>query len=86
MPEEMRFSATETSPFPPRHSAVPMIAADPHWRALGHPGRSPFPPRYRSPNTIINVPAISQRPPAASSGGTVRTATRIARYVEPQMM
>ena len=61
-------------------------AADPHWRALGHPGRSPFPPRYRSPNTIINVPAISQRPPAASSGGTVRTATRIARYVEPQMM
>jgi hypothetical protein len=86
IPDEIRFSATETSPFPPRHKAVPMIAADRHWRALGHEGRSPLSLRDRRPNVIIRIPARVHRPPAASNGGTVLTATRIARYVEPQMM
>ncbi len=86
MPDEMRFSATETKPLPPRHNAVPMTAAEAHWRALGAAGRSPFSPGDRNPNASITLPAMDQRNPAARNGGTVRIATRIARYVEPQMM
>ena len=32
-----------------------------------------------------NTPAIAKRAPAMRSGGSVSTANRMARYVEPQM-
>ena len=86
MPDEMRFSATETKPLPPRHSAVPMTAAAIHWRALGFGGRSPLSSRDAKPKASIALPAMHHRTPAARNGGIVRIATRIARYVDPQMM
>ena len=36
--------------------------------------------------TSITAPATTKRTPAPSSGGTVSTMTRMARYVEPQTM
>jgi hypothetical protein len=75
-------SARTTPPLPTRSKRIPTMEAARH---CGHPGLSPS----RSPRRIAQAyrapPATRKRTAAMSSGGRVRTASRMARYVEPQM-
>jgi hypothetical protein len=80
MPEATVVSPSVTSPFPPRSRKPPMIAASRHSRrpGRGSPGRPRAVARYRM------TPAIRNRIEPIAKGGIVSTATRMARYVEPQ--
>jgi hypothetical protein len=53
--------------------------------AIDCSGARIVPPRRRTIAAMI-PPAAMKRVATASSGGSVSTATAIARYVEPQMM
>ena len=68
-------SAYDSAAFAPSISR-PTIAHPSHCARLG------LPPLITTGNMI--APAIRKRPPAISGGGSVSTATRIARYVLPQ--
>ena len=76
-PESSRVSAQATPPFPRRSRAPPTIAAARH---SCHVGRA----RPRLANAYSAIPATANRTADISSGGIVRSVTRIARYVEPQ--
>jgi hypothetical protein len=60
-------------------SSAPLTSAHPHSRGAGHPGRSRHPTHAAS-----TAPATRKRTPPIRNGGSVATATRMARYVEPQ--
>src|SRR5215207_2328641 len=79
-PDAIRCSAKETKPFPPSKSKVPTIASGFHCFNVGISS-----PAARRQMTRIR-PEIRNRNPACRKGGTVSTANRIARYVEPQTM
>src|SRR5215211_97843 len=78
IPEGTVCSAQATSPFPPSRSAVPTIAVDLQWPAVG--AGSPAARRH----TYKIAPEIKKRKEACRNGGMVSTEKRIARYVEPQ--
>ena len=78
-PESIRVSATWTSPTPNESSATPTPAAEMTSR---REARSERPRSARMPAST--AAAATNLVPAVSSGGSVRTASLIARYVEPQ--
>src|SRR5215216_4680556 len=78
IPEGIFFSASATSPLPPRRSRVPTIAVDFQFAVVGTES-----PAARLQRNRI-APEIKKRMDACRNGGMVSTANRIARYVEPQ--
>ena len=76
-------SAHTTSPLPPRHSAPPTIVAASQFRTVGRSYR--MWPRHTAQPYMI-APARMNRTPAIRNGGRVRSATRMARYVDPHTM
>ena len=75
-------SATVTTALAPGSSS-PTSGAP---RSCARVGRTAATPRRSARTPISTAPASPKRAPAPSSGGTVSTTTRIARYVEPQTM
>ena len=73
-------SATVTTALAP-HSSVPTRSAP---RSCARVGRIAAAPRKAATRTSMTTPASAKRTPAPSSGGTVSTMIRIAKYVEPQ--
>ena len=73
-------SATVTRPLPPPARSGPTTAAHASCLPVTRAG-----PRRTRSTIRSSTPATAKRSPAPSSGGTVRTMSRIARYVEPQM-
>jgi hypothetical protein len=71
-PESRRVSAQATPPLPTSSSAAPVIAAATHSRRVGRT-------RPRAANAYKATPAIRKRTDDISSGGSVRSVTRIAR-------
>ena len=80
-PESTRCSATLTRPLPPTSSSTPDTEAV---TSCARVARSADQPRSATTAPSRIRPAAVNRSPAESSGGTVSTAYRIARYVEPQ--
>jgi hypothetical protein len=71
-PESSRVSAQATPPLPTSRSAAPVIAAAVHSRLVGRA-------RPRAAKAYSAAPAIRKRTEDISSGGSVRSVTRIAR-------
>ena len=80
IPDGTRCSAQLTAPLPPSSNRAPLINPTRHSTRFGHAA----PSRKRAHNSTIS-PARTNRALAISSGGSVCTAKRMARYVEPQM-
>ena len=77
----MYCSATFTTPFPPAASSEPTTQQAPI--CLRDSVRTDGAPRARA-TAYSSSPAVTNRAAPIRSGGIVSTATRIARYVEPQ--
>ena len=70
-------SATVTTALAPG-SRMPISSALSSCARVGHTAR------WIESTATMAAPATAKRTPAPSSGGTVSTITRMARYVEPQ--
>src|ERR1035437_1792324 len=79
-PESTVCSATHNRTFDIRNSIVPISAAASHSFGAGC-----FSPRI-SASRYISIPAIIKRDEVIIKGGMVRTATRMARYVDDQVV
>ena len=80
-PVAMRFSARASTPVSKASRRAPITAADNHSR---RPGRSAATWPRRTHHAYSSAPATRNRTESMSSGGMVRSATAIARYVDPQ--
>ena len=72
-------SATVTTALAPGSSS-PTASALRSWARVGRTRR------WNESTTSMTAPATKKRTPEPSSGGTVSTITRMARYVDPQTM
>ena len=81
MPEGTRCSAQTTAPLPPTSKRVPPMSPVRQSVRVGHVAF-----RLAIDQESSSAPAIAKRAPAIRSGGSVSTANRMARYVEPQTM
>ena len=79
MPDGRYCSDHATRPLPPSSRKVPMIALVRHWRSVGQAA----PRIFR--NASSSAPAVRKRTPAMRKGGIDSTATRMPRYVLPQI-
>ncbi len=78
MPDGTSCSATVTTALAPG-SRIPISSA------LNSCARVSRTVRRVESTATMTAPATAKRAPAPSSGGTVSTITRMARYVEPQI-